>query len=98
MALPSILLLLAFVGGIFATAVFTLVLAIGPDCVRQQQCSWAASSARLRRAIAAGAAWLHWRRFRVPITIAAGAAAVAAIAVGLLFAALGQDDRERRRT
>ena len=28
-------------------------------------------------AVAAGAAWLHWRRFHVPITVAAGAAAVA---------------------
>lgn len=31
------------------------------------------------------AAWLHWRRFRVPITVAAGAAAV----VGLLFGVVG---------
>ena len=31
MALPSILLLLAFVGGVLATAAFTLVSAIGPD-------------------------------------------------------------------
>ena len=68
--------------------------AIGPDCVRQQQCASAASSARFRRAIAAVAAWIHWRNFRVPITIAAGAASVAAIAVGLLFAALGQDNAE----
>ena len=30
-------------------------------------------------AIAAAAAWLHWRRFRVPITVAAGAAAVVAL-------------------
>jgi len=42
--------------------------------------------------MAAGAAWLHWKRFRVPITVAAGAAAVAAIAVGLLVAALGRVD------
>jgi uncharacterized membrane protein YfcA len=45
-------------------------------------------------AIAAGAAWLHWRRFRVPITVAAGGAAVSAIAVGLLIAALGRDADE----
>ena len=45
--------------------------------------------------IAAGAAWLHWKRFRVPITVAAGAAAVAAIAVGLLIAALGDAGRHR---
>src|SRR5438874_8646597 len=30
MALPSILLLLAFVGGVFATALFSLVFAVGP--------------------------------------------------------------------
>jgi hypothetical protein len=32
-------------------------------------------------ALAALAAWLHWRRFRVPITVAAGAAAGVALAV-----------------
>jgi len=31
MALPSILLLLAFIGGVFATSIFTLVLAFGPE-------------------------------------------------------------------
>ena len=39
--------------------------------------------------VSAFAAWLHWRTFHVPITIAAGAASVAAIAVGLLLALLG---------
>src|SRR5438034_92945 len=33
MALPSILLLLAFVGGVFATALFSLIVAIGPDAL-----------------------------------------------------------------
>src|SRR5881275_2340276 len=33
MALPSILLLLAFVGGTFATALFALILGVGPDNV-----------------------------------------------------------------
>ena len=42
-------------------------------------------------AIGAAAAWLHWRRFRVPITVAAGGASVAGIAVALLVAALGQN-------
>ena len=41
--------------------------------------------------VAAGAAWLHWKRFLVPITVAAGAAAVSAIAIGLLVAALGDN-------
>ncbi len=43
-------------------------------------------------AVAAAAAWLHWKRFRVPITVAAGAAAVSAIAVGLVVAAMGRVD------
>ena len=39
----------------------------------------ARSSLAPRAAIAALAAWMHWRRFRVPITVAAGAAAVAVL-------------------
>ena len=53
--------------------------------------AWRVSSAPSPAAVAAAAAWLHWKRFRVPITVAAGAASVAAIAVGLLVAALGQN-------
>ncbi len=90
MALPSILLLLAFVGSVFVAAAFALVLAIGSDVLNdnnQLQGVVAAASG----AIAAGAAWLHWRTFRVPITVAAGAAAVSAIAIGLLLAALGEN-------
>ena len=89
MALPSILLLLAFVGGVFATSLFALILGVGPDNVNgndQLGGVLAAASA----AIAGGAAWLHWRRFHVPITVAAGAAAIAGIVVGLLVAGLGQ--------
>jgi hypothetical protein len=89
MALPSILLLLAFVGSVFATVGFGLVQAIGepPD---NQEALYAGIVASVSGAVAAGAAWLHWKRFRVPITVAAGALAVAAIAVGLLIAALGE--------
>ena len=88
MALPSILLLLAFVGGTFATAIFGLILGVGPDKVNGND-QLGGVLASISAAIAGGAAWLHWRRFHVPITIAAGAAAVAAIAVGLLVAGLG---------
>src|SRR3954452_20365250 len=88
MALPSILLLLAFVGGVFATAGFTLVLAIGADSFDNNTVMGGIVGA-VSAAIAAAAAWAHWRIFRVPITIAAGAAAVAAIAVSLLLAVLG---------
>jgi len=90
MALPSILLLLAFVGGVFATAGFGLVLAIGPDVV-DNNVPMAGVIAAVSGGVAAAAAWLHWRTFRVPITVAAGAGSVAAIAVGLLFAGLGDN-------
>jgi len=90
MALPSILLLLAFVGGTFATSVFALVSAIGPDNFNHNA-QLGGVVAAVGAIIAAGGAWLHWRRFRVPITIAAGAAAVSAMVVGLLVAGLGQN-------
>lgn len=89
MALPSILLLLAFVGGVFAASAFGLILAIGPETF-DNNAQLAGLLGALAAAIAAGAAWVHWRRFHVPITIAAGGAAVAAIAVALLVAVLGE--------
>jgi uncharacterized membrane protein YfcA len=95
MALPSILLLLAFVGGVFATVAFGLMLAIGPDQLDNNPQLAGVLAAGAGAAAAAGA-WLHWKQFRVPITVAAGAASVAAIAVGLLVAALG-DNAENSR-
>ena len=90
MALPSIILLLAFVGGVGATAVFTMVTAIGPDFLDHNgQASAIVLAAGA--AIAAAAAWLHWRRFKVPITVAAGAAAVVALVLGLIAAAFVTD-------
>jgi hypothetical protein len=90
MALPSILLLLSFVIGVLATAGITLGMAIGADALDNNP-QLAGVLAAVSAAIAAGAAWLHWRQFRVPITVAAGAASVAGIAVALLVAALGQN-------
>jgi len=90
MALPSILLLLAFVGGVFATALFAIVLGIGEDQLNDNV-QLGGIVASISAVVAAGAAWLHWRRFTVPITVAAGATAVAAIVVGLVVAALGQN-------
>jgi hypothetical protein len=89
MALPSIILLLAFVGSVFAAVAFALVLAVGPD-VLDNNTQLAGVLGAVAGAIAAAGAWVHWKTFRVPITVAAGAAAVASIAVGLLIAALGQ--------
>jgi hypothetical protein len=92
MALPSILLLLAFVGGVAVGSMATLVTMIGEAALEDNERT-AALLAALSAAIAAGAAWLHWRRFRVPITIAAGAAAVVGVLLALIAYAVGDADQ-----
>lgn len=84
MALPSIVFLLAFVGGIFTACAATL---IGENNFSQGDVVGALLLA-LSAAVATGAAWLHWRRFMVPITVAAGAAAAAATVIALVLAAV----------
>ena len=88
MALPSILLLLAFVGGVFLTAGIGLAMLV-QDPPTDQEAIYVGIVASLSGLIAAAAAWLHWKRFKVPITVAAGGAAVSAIAIGLLIAIAG---------
>jgi hypothetical protein len=93
MALPSILLLLAFVGGVLAMGVGGVLLAVsGPDKVSDAVGAVLFAAAAL---LAAGAAWLHWRRFMVPITVAAGSAAIAGTIVALAVAAIGPDTIEQ---
>jgi hypothetical protein len=87
MALPSILLLLAFVGGVAAAVGFELVLLAGPQTVSENR-TLASGLAAGAAALAAVAAWFHWRRFRVPVTVAAGAAAVVALVMALIASAL----------
>ena len=89
MALPSILLLLSFVFSVFAAAGMALVLGVGPDALDDNPQLGGVLGA-VAASIAAASAWLHWKRFRVPITVATGAASVAAIVVGLVVAALGE--------
>ncbi|HET8728839.1 MAG TPA: hypothetical protein VFO41_15145, partial [Alphaproteobacteria bacterium] len=60
MALPSILLLLAFVGGVLMTSAFLLVQIIGPDRFNEDNQLLAAIIGAISAAIAAGGAWLHW--------------------------------------
>jgi hypothetical protein len=68
MALPSILLLLAWVGGVTVTALLVLTGASrGPP---------EAPTLALTGLSAGVAAYAHWLRFRVPITVAAGTCAV----------------------
>ena len=74
MALPSLLLLLTFVGGMFVAGVGTMTLT--DDGVR-----FAGAAA-----LAGAAAFFHWRRFKVPITVAAGVAAALTTTLSLLFA------------
>jgi hypothetical protein len=87
MALPSILLLGGFVGGVaFALAALAGQILPDPD---DRTGGLIVSAVALA---SAGAAWAHWRRFMVPITVAAGAAAGAAVVAGLvLFIAPGNE-------
>lgn len=86
MALPSIVLLLAFVGGI-AGAQITLLNEYGNDWLGPNPSeSLIAVLAAVIGVVTAGAAWLHWRRFKVPITVAAGAAATAGTVIALILA------------
>ena len=91
MALPSIVFLLAFVGGVFSA----LVAAILGDGGLEAGDSASAAIVAGCAAMAGGAAWLHWRRFQVPITIAAGAVALVGVSLSLLLAAVGDENIER---
>lgn len=85
MALPSILLLVAFVGGIaFATG------AIGSIIVPRPDARTGAVMMAIVAAAGAVAAWMHWRRFMVPITVAAGSVAALGVLGSLLVAAFPQ--------
>lgn len=93
MALPSILLLLAFAGGVFAFQ-GGLLAAVGENLLgNTPDPRIVATFVGGFALITAGATWLHWRRFMVPITVAVGAAAVAATAISLILAAVGDIDQ-----
>lgn len=84
MALPSILLLLAFVGGIAGAASLFGMKIVGSDAPDRTQAAVSAVAA----VAAALAAWVHWRRFAVPITVAAGVAALVGLVLALLLVAI----------
>ncbi|MFC3713301.1 hypothetical protein ACFOMD_12000 [Sphingoaurantiacus capsulatus] len=90
MALPSILLLLAFVGGVFVTLGAAIVKITGVDNV-QPDTPQGAVYLGIAGAGAVAAAIAHWRRFQVPITVAAGAAALSAIAFAIVASIMGED-------
>lgn len=89
MALPSIILLLAFVGGILLTVAFGTTSLIGTDRLDLNP-ALGGLVAAVSGIVAAAAAWVHWRTFRVPITIAAGTAAAAGMVVGVIMAIFGE--------
>lgn len=87
MALPSIILLLAFVGGVFTGLIGLAIAVLGEGANRQETLATLAIAGSAL--VTAVAAWLHWKRFMVPITIAAGTAAVAGTIIALIMAAVG---------
>lgn len=70
LSLTSIVLLLGFAGGTLATGLMVTVWALGLQEIRDPM---EATGAVLAGTVLAGiGAFLHWRRFMVPITVAAG--------------------------
>ncbi len=89
MALPSIVFLLSFVGGVFGTLTSAILGDGGLETGDRAGATIMAACA----AITVGAAWAHWRRFQVPITVAAGAAALVGVVASLLLAAMPDIER-----
>lgn len=91
MALPSIVFLLSFVGAVFSMLITAILGEGGLETGNSAGAAIVAGCA----AIAGGAAWLHWRRFHVPITVAAGAMALVGVILSLLLAAVGDEQIAR---
>lgn len=92
MALPSIILLLGFVAGVAFSTFGLIASAVGGDANLPD---WVGGIIGAGVGIVtAAAAWLHWKRFMVPITIAALVAAIALTIVSLIMAAIRPDDPE----
>ncbi len=84
MALPSIVLLLVYAVAVFAAVALTFNPALGFGSALADDSDWSIVVAGL---VTAGAAAAHYARFRVPVTVAAGVAALVASIVGLVFLA-----------
>ena len=88
MALPSILLLLAFIGGALFTQIGGILALNYENGLGDRVGAVLLAAAGV---VTAALAWMHWRRFMVPITIAAGTAALAITAIALILAAIGPE-------
>jgi hypothetical protein len=96
MALPSILLMLGFTGGIAAglAGIFAANIPwieeqmhLASDTQKQQLAGGVSAVVGL---LTAAATWIHWKRFMVPITVAAGAMAIVGVGVALVLAFVPQ--------
>ncbi len=87
MALPSIILLLAFAGGLLGGFAILVGVMLDPGDQSNDE-RLVALIGSVAAAVTAGGVWLHWRRFMVPITVAAGAAAAAGLVLCLAVAAV----------
>lgn len=86
MALPSIVLLLCFVGATFFSALLLAGPAFNPGGPVNP---WDLGSPfGVSALVAAAAAFAHWRRFKVPVTVAVGVSAATASALSALVWAL----------
>lgn len=97
MALPSIIFVLAFVGGLYFAGLALYPYIAGPQPYGGGlfwSAFMTAGSSRTfllvqaaSAAVVVGACWAHWRRFAVPITIAVGVGAIARLGFTLIAAA-----------
>ncbi len=88
MALPSILLLAGFVGGLFAFTGAGLGGLLDQLGVHDTSKTIGALVLAASGLVAGIGAWAHWRRYHVPITVAAGVAAGVVVAIALLASAV----------
>jgi hypothetical protein len=89
MALPSILFMIAFSGGVLGG---TVALLSGNGSASIDDTTGALIVA-VAAAITTGATWLHWRRFKVPITIAVLTAAGVGTVIALVASGLPNPDQ-----
>ncbi len=94
MALPSIILVFAFVGGVLAaTGLLEAQLMMGTleglDNNEPLAKAIVSGLGAVAAAVATLAAYLHWRRFHVPVTVAAGAGAAVVIVLAITAAIFG---------
>ncbi len=92
MALPSILLLFGFVGGVGAALAGAFAanipwieeqMHLATDLQKQQLGAGIAAIVGLLTALAT---WIHWKRFMVPITVAAGGLVIVGMGVAIVLA------------